>query len=378
MVTPYREGRPLVIDGRIMRLEEIDRITIKKVAGVPPEPTAFIRMMNFIFRPSEAVVFEAEGLDVTEEFVGEPPGTEVPIWQDPSRESRPPADVQDVFVVHGRNEAARRAMFMFLRAIGLNPLEWPEAVDSTGKGSPYIGEILHAAFSRAHAAVVLFTPDDEARLKKPLWSISEPAHETELTGQARPNVLFEAGMAMSGSPERTILVELGNLRPFTDIAGLHVIRMNDSFQRRQELAKRLSTAGCPVNLEGTDWHTDGDFAAAVAPSAQESSESSVILEQQSTSAGTLQLSEDAKDLLTAATMDRSRMILITRTQGGISIQTNRQFFVEMGNARSEARWEQVIQELLDQGLIEDPNGEGQAFVVTHKGYQIVDGLETSQ
>ena len=45
-------------------------------------------------------------------------------------------------------------------------------------------------------------------------------------------------MAMGQSPERTILVELGHLRPFTDIAGLHVIRMdNIDPQRRQELAQ---------------------------------------------------------------------------------------------------------------------------------------------
>ncbi|MCZ7537472.1 MAG: nucleotide-binding protein [Acidimicrobiia bacterium] len=31
-------------------------------------------------------------------------------------------------------------MFDFLRAIGLQPIEWTQAVALTGKGSPYIGE----------------------------------------------------------------------------------------------------------------------------------------------------------------------------------------------------------------------------------------------
>ena len=168
-----------------------------------------------------------------------------------------------VFVVHGRNQKARDALFTYLRVIGLHPLEWNEAVQATGKPNPYIGEILDTAFSQAGAVVVLMTPDDEARLREQFRSPNDPPHETELTGQARPNVLFEAGMAMGRNPYRTILIELGSLRPFTDVAGLHLIRMDNSSQRRQELAQRLESVGCPVNLDGIDWHTAGDFGAAL-------------------------------------------------------------------------------------------------------------------
>ena len=150
-----------------------------------------------------------------------------------------------------------------MQSIGLHPLEWSEAVRSTGKPSPYVGEILDAAFSRAHAVVVLLTPDDEARLREPFRTNSDPPHEVELTGQSRPNVLFEAGMAMSRGEDRTILVELGTLRPFSDVAGRHVIRLDDSSPRRQDLAQRLQAAGCPVNLDGTDWHTAGNFEDAL-------------------------------------------------------------------------------------------------------------------
>src|SRR5215468_9339290 len=65
-----------------------------------------------------------------------------------------------VFVVHGRNRKARTAMFTFLRAIGLAPIEWSEAVKLTGEASPYIGNVLDAAFNAAQAVVVLLTPDD--------------------------------------------------------------------------------------------------------------------------------------------------------------------------------------------------------------------------
>jgi len=69
---------------------------------------------------------------------------------------------RNVFVVHGRNERARDAIFELLRAFGLHPIEWTEARKLTGNPNPYVGEILDAAFQHARAVVVLMTPDDIA------------------------------------------------------------------------------------------------------------------------------------------------------------------------------------------------------------------------
>jgi hypothetical protein len=150
-------------------------------------------------------------------------------------------------------------MFDFLRAIGLQPLEWSQAVAATGEGTPYVGRILDEAFSIAQAVVVLMTPDDEARLRKQFQKDHDEPYENQLTGQARPNVLFEAGMAMGRDERRTVVVQVGNLRPFSDVGGRHVVRLNNSGPKRQELADRLKTAGCIVDLSGTDWHSTGSF-----------------------------------------------------------------------------------------------------------------------
>ncbi|MCL5876604.1 MAG: nucleotide-binding protein [Candidatus Bathyarchaeota archaeon] len=162
-----------------------------------------------------------------------------------------------------RNTKARDAMFTFLRSIDLYPLEWAEAVAATGQATPYTGQVLDAAFSIAQAIVVLMTPDDEGQLKNIFREPGEPTHETQLTGQPRLNVIFEAGMAMGRLSDRTVIVELGALRPFSDFEGRHVIRLNNSTQRRQEFAGRLRTTGCTVNLLGTSWHTAGDFDACI-------------------------------------------------------------------------------------------------------------------
>lgn len=172
-------------------------------------------------------------------------------------------DPAKVFVVHGRNHNANKAIFSFLRSIGLKPLEWSQIIASMNVGSPYIGNILDHAFDQAQAVVVLMTPDDEARLRESFRKSDEQEHEIYLTPQARPNVLFEAGMALGRFPERTILVELGKLRPFSDIAGRHTVKLDDSTQKRQDLAQRLQKAGCPVDLTGIDWHTEGKFNEAL-------------------------------------------------------------------------------------------------------------------
>jgi predicted nucleotide-binding protein len=166
---------------------------------------------------------------------------------------------RNVFVISGRDKRLRDGMFTFLRSLDLIPMEWSHLVE---KGSPYIGQVLNTAFTNAQAVVVLLTPDDLAQLRPELRGTEEPDHEIKLTPQARPNVLFEAGMAMATNEDRTILVEIGKLRPFSDIAGRHTIRMDNSSQKRNDLASRLIKAGCPVNLSGSDWHTAGDLTPA--------------------------------------------------------------------------------------------------------------------
>lgn len=164
-----------------------------------------------------------------------------------------------VFVVHGRNEELRKSMFDFLRSIGLKPIEWAQAVQMTGNASPFIGDILDVAFQQAQAVVVLLNGDDEAHLRPEYHTDKMPEYEKDLTPQARPNVLFEAGLALGRFPKRTVIIEVGYLRPFSDIAGRHTIRLDNSVKSRQEFAQRLSLAGCSIDITGTDWHQLGNF-----------------------------------------------------------------------------------------------------------------------
>ena len=288
--------------------------------------------------------------------------------------SQPGQDTNVVFVVHGRNEQARRAMFDFLRAIGLQPLEWSQAIKATGQPDPYIGEILDAAFSLAHAVIVLMTPDDEARLQEQYRQPNDLPHEVNLSGQARQNVLFEAGMAMGRDSNRTILVEIGRLRPFSDVAGRHIMRLDGTSQSRLLLAQRLQAAECPVNLDGTDWHSAGDFQSCL--EVIEAEQSQVTANNQGQGQAVDDLIEDAATLLIEAADSVDGTISRLVLDHGFMIVAGGRNFCETGEPRSEARWRRALDELVVQYLVEDQYGNGTVYKVTHDGFLATNELKS--
>jgi predicted nucleotide-binding protein len=150
-------------------------------------------------------------------------------------------------------------MFDFLRAAGVQPIEWAKAIQYSGSASPHVSEILEAAFAKAQAVVVMMTPDDEAKLRDEFIRKGDGRQERKLTPQARANVIFEAGMAFGTHSKQTVLVEFGKLRPISDTIGRHAVRMDNSNGRRKELLVKLQNAGCEVDFIGSDWESAGDF-----------------------------------------------------------------------------------------------------------------------
>ena len=185
-------------------------------------------------------------------------------------------DPRNVMVVHGRDEDLRTSMFNFLRSLQLSPIEWEHAVKATGSGSPHTLDIVIKAFEIAKAVVVLMTGDDLAKLRPEFVSTYDPDYEGELTPQPRANVLFEAGMALALHRDRTVPVAIGKVRPFSNIDGINLVRLDNTPETRNVLAGRLENAGCPVNRDGKDWLTIGNFeppcAAPVSPQEDEDQE----------------------------------------------------------------------------------------------------------
>ena len=89
-----------------------------------------------------------------------------------------------------------------------------------------------------------------------------------LRWQSRPNVLFEAGIAFGSARNRTVLVTLGrDVSLFSDVTGIHTVRLNNTVDSRNKFRQKLIGAGCDLD-QRADAYLDparaGDFDAAVA------------------------------------------------------------------------------------------------------------------
>jgi predicted nucleotide-binding protein len=246
---------------------ELDRLAVEKALH-------WLEGHKYIEWSSEgdAVTITASGIDAIEEVrqrhqaqrqaakIGPPSSPAIDtssLGSTPQHTIEP--DPKKIWVVYG-NDKLRKDFFSFLRALNLEPIEFSARL--TGKGTPYIGQIVDALSKSARAAVVLFSPDDEARLKAEFRKPNDPLHEEKLTSQPRQNVLFETGLAFGRfGDERTILVRVGELRPFSDLFGRYEVLLGNDPETRQDLVRRLQRAGCEVSDEGSDWFSVGDFDA---------------------------------------------------------------------------------------------------------------------
>lgn len=167
-----------------------------------------------------------------------------------------------IFVVHGRDAKLRDAVYELLGSLGLKPQEWGHAIRSArGRGgNPYINDAVTKIMERAQAIVVLLSPDDEARLKPQFVAKHERSTEGKARGQARPNVIFETGIAIGAHHRKTLIVQAGDVKPFTDIGGMHILHLTGSDKSRNDFANRLEDLGCKIDRDGDHWLRAGDFS----------------------------------------------------------------------------------------------------------------------
>ena len=163
-------------------------------------------------------------------------------------------DPRNVFLVHGRDNDSVKSMKAYLRALGLNPIDWDEAVAWTGNPCPYVLDVIEKGLERARVALVLFTPDEHVHLRPELVA---PGGDAQEGFQPRPNVLVEAGMALARHPKETIIVQIGNIRSLSDLEGLHFVRFDGSAESRKRLFDRLRIAGCSCTEHGGDFLSVG-------------------------------------------------------------------------------------------------------------------------
>lgn len=242
---------------------------IRHIFGETPDPDAeVVALLNFIFVSSPKARFYEETFAALNGEVLGPRGIErdadgfhLPPSVVPrtaansptvSRRTAPmtPAptaatsDPTRVFVVHGRDLRPVNVLEQFLIYIGLRQMTWSDARALTGQPSPTTYDIIRKGMEAAGAIIVIFSPDDEARLKASLADPSEQAED--LTGQARQNVLLEAGMAFALAPHKTVFLRSARTREISDISGFNWVKMNGTWDSRDDLVRRLRDAGAAV------------------------------------------------------------------------------------------------------------------------------------
>ncbi len=206
-----------------------------ELRGIPNHVPVVVTATTNVSLPSRAVVRKATKLPKTKE--------------------------NTVFVVHGRDGKLRDAMYEFLGALGLKAQEWGHAIRAArGKGgNPYVNDAVTKIMEQAQAIVIMLSPDDDAKLKDQFVTKQERSTEGKLRGQARPNVIFETGIAIGTHHKKTVMVRVGDVKPFTDIGGMHIPHLSGDDKSRHDFANRLKDVGCKIDRDGNHWLRAGDF-----------------------------------------------------------------------------------------------------------------------
>ncbi|MBX3100773.1 MAG: nucleotide-binding protein [Salinibacterium sp.] len=196
------------------------------------------------------------------------PPAKPPTFERPGTSGSQPAETLSsalssryVFVVRGRDQVAYDALAQLLSALDLRIVTWEDAARGAGGGTPHTLDIVRAGVDMANAVIVLMTPDDVGQVKPDFMNVRDSTAELSLSGQARQNVVFEAGWAMALSQRTVVLVRVGDVRPISDIDGLNYVWLTGDLSSRRSLIGRLKACDLAVDDSGDLWRTAGNFPA---------------------------------------------------------------------------------------------------------------------
>ena len=147
-----------------------------------------------------------------------------------------PIATNRIFVVHGRDEAAKHTVARFLEGLGLQPVILQE---QPSQGRTVIEKFEDYA-QTVGFAVVLGTPDDVGSLADEM---------DNLQPRMRQNVVLELGYFAGALGRKRVCALLkGDVEKPSDYDGVIYIQLDDFGGWRMELAKELNAAGLPVDM----------------------------------------------------------------------------------------------------------------------------------
>ena len=356
VVDPYTSGRPLTVNGKTFAPNKIERVTITKTDldsshirhTLPMNP----RARPFVTTRGIDKYIAHSGEDMTDQFITGPPGSESKGQPSDTAEEISQSRTIDsirIFISHSSHDIALAKILIELLEKALHPRSREIRCTSVDgyrmqSGAP-TDQRLRAEVHDADLLIGIITPNS----MKSAYVIFELGARW---GAEKPMIPL---LASGATPE---LLE----GPLAGINAMDARYESQVYQLVEDAGDYLS-----IELDKTS-----SYASAVSALVQLSKETEVIVEQSPAVDRASNLSDDAKELLIEAADDQFRGIHKARTMGGLTIHTNGKDFGEMGDKRSEARWEQALRELVGHELVTDPRGKDQYFEVTHNGFEIVD------
>lgn len=142
--------------------------------------------------------------------------------------------MQDVFIIHGRDDGTKETVARFITQLQLNPIILHEQPNQSQTIIEKFEQHAEVAF-----AIALLTPDDTGGLAE-----EAPSHKP----RARQNVIFEFGYFMGKlGRQRVCALKKENVETPSDYDGVLYIPFDESGAWKMKLVKELKNAGFEVD-----------------------------------------------------------------------------------------------------------------------------------
>lgn len=249
IIEPYEQGQPIIINGKTIPTNDIERVRISRSEKSAHYYIAIIKGEDqnspvvFFGGPSYEWRAANRADDVTDELIKGPPGYK----KGSSSIMKVDKKNQDnskskIFIVHGHDDALKNDVSVFLNELGLEPIILHRQAD---EGLTIIEKF--EKNSDVKFAFILLTPDDIAF---PVGEFKKPESERSQELRARQNVIFEFGYFVGklGRAKVCCIYKEGVTLP-TDISGLLYKKVKDSIDEiGYGIIKELKNAGLSIRV----------------------------------------------------------------------------------------------------------------------------------
>ncbi len=249
-VNPYLYGEDIVINGKVIRTWDIDRIKITCsdnpldgiVHQIEQQDKQVLGLDKLYLTTAEWRAIDT-GKDVTEKYINKPKGSLKQTTKTDISKVQTEKSKKNIFVVHGHDLELKNDTEIFLKSIKLHPIVLHREID---KGLTLIEKF--EKHSDVNYAIIILTPDDVG------FSISELAkkeEERKMEYRSRQNVIFEFGFFIGKLGRRNVccIYKEGVILP-SDLNGLIYKKVNKSIEEvGLFLMKEFKGAGLDVKFE---------------------------------------------------------------------------------------------------------------------------------